>query len=193
MKFISGRAVGTALIAGLALAAQAGAHAEIGPSLIQKDSANAFTLMVPTEEKAPTVSVELDVPDGFQIGGFEDVPGVKRDVVATGTGDEAKVSKVTWSGLRVPAERMAFLRFAGEITGPAKDYVFKVRQTYANGKIVEWAGPEGSDNPAPVVTVKDSLGDSGTDTLAIVALILGGIALLVAISAFVSKSGRPLT
>ena len=63
-------------------------------------------------------------------------------------------------------------------------------QTYSNGEVVRWIGPEGSDNPAPTVTVQAAgasaaqpavaatSDDSGSDTLAIVALIVGALGLL---------------
>jgi uncharacterized protein YcnI len=183
-----------------AFAAQAGAHAKIGPSLVQADSSNAFTLMVPTEsEAATTTSVEMTVPEGFNIGSFEATPGVKREVVATGTGDEAKVSKVTWTGLKVPSGEGAFLRFSGYTLKPA-DYVFKVRQTYSDGKVVDWAGPASSDEPAPVVSMVKSLGGAGdeggdeeTDTLTVVALILAGLSLLLGLAGLARRGRRSLT
>jgi uncharacterized protein YcnI len=187
-------AFATAVLAAGAFAAQAGAHAKIGPSLITKDSSNAFTLMVPTEGSADTVSVTMDIPEGFNIGSFEAIPGVKRSTVQKGSGDEAVVSQVTWTGLKVPEGEGAFLRFSGYITGAAKDYVFKVRQTYSDGKVVDWAGPADSEEPAPVVSVKDSFaGDSGTDTLTVVALILAALALLLGLVGLGRRGGRSLT
>jgi uncharacterized protein YcnI len=187
----------TAVLTTGAFAAQASAHAKIGPSLVQADSSNAFTLMVPTEgANVTTSSVEMVVPDGFNIGSFEATPGVKRTVVATGTGDEAKVSKVTWTGLKVPEGEGAFLRFSGYTLKPA-DYVFKVRQTYSDGKVVDWAGPASSDTPAPVVSMVASLGggggEDGTDTLTVIALILGGLALLLGLVGLTRRGGRSLT
>ncbi|MGZ4257851.1 MAG: hypothetical protein ACXVRE_08825 [Gaiellaceae bacterium] len=67
----------------------------------------------------------------------------------------------------------------------SKTYSFNVRQTYSNGKVVDWAGEESSDTPAPTIEAKSSLGGSGTSTLTIVALavavvgvVLGAVALL---------------
>ena len=194
MKFISGRAVGTALIASLALAAQASAHAEISPPTVQKGDAQVFTLAVPTEEEgATTTSVQLTVPDGFGIDSFVAAPGWKRSVQATGKGEEAVVQQVTWTGGSTPTGEDSAFSF---LASPTKegDYTFKVRQTYSNGKVVDWSGAEDSDTPSPTITaVSDLGGGGGSDTLAIVALILAGLALLIAIGAFVSKSGRPLT
>src|SRR4051794_4556284 len=125
-------ALALSLAAGGAFAAQAGAHAHISPSVVQKGSEN-FTLVVPSEG-GTTTSVQVDVPEGFQIGSFEDIPGAERKVVATGSGDEAVISQVTWTGLKVPDGEAAYLRFQGR-TEKAGTFAVKVKQTYADGKV----------------------------------------------------------
>ncbi len=88
----------------------------------------------------------------------------------------------------VPLEEDAAFQFLAS-TDASKTYEFKVRQTYSDGSVVDWSGPESSDTPAPVVEAKSSLG-GGTSWVAILALALGGAALIVAIVALVSGSGR---
>jgi uncharacterized protein YcnI len=185
------------IAAGGLFAAQAGAHAHVSPSIVQKGSEN-FTLVVPSEG-GDTVSVELTVPDGFQIGSFEATPGVKRDVVAQGEGDEAVVSKVTWTGLKVPEGEAAYLRFQGR-SEDAGDFALNVKQTYADGKIADWSGDESSDEPAPHVVAVDSLGGAaagdggdGSDTIGTIALILSILALLVALAGVARRGSRSLT
>ena len=56
-----------------------------------------------------------------------------------------------------------------------------MRQTYSDGSVVDWSGPESSDTPAPHVEAVSSLGGGGSSTLAIVALVVAGVALVVAI------------
>lgn len=183
----------TMLTAGGAFAAQANAHAHVSPSVVQKGSDN-FTLVVPSEG-GNTVSVQLTVPDGIQIGSFEAIPGVKRRVVATGSGDEAVVSQVTWTGLKVPDGEAAYLRFQGS-TKAAGDLALKVKQTYADGKIADWSGPESADEPAPTLKVVDELGGGdggGSSTTGTIGLIVGIIALLVGLAAFARRGGRSLT
>src|SRR6476620_4047267 len=128
-------ALALSIAAGGAFAAQAGAHAHISPSVVQKGSEN-FTLVVPSEG-GTTTSVQVDVPDGLQIGSFEAVPGAKRSIVATGSGDEAVVSQVTWTGLKVPDGEAAYLRFQGQAKN-AGTVAVKVKQTYADGKVSNW-------------------------------------------------------
>jgi uncharacterized protein YcnI len=177
----------TALIS----ASSAWAHAEVSPPVVKASTSQLFTLAVPTEkEDASTTKIELTPPAGFSIDSFAPSPGWKRDMQSTGSGEETVIQKVTWSGGNVPTEEDAFFQFLG-IADSSKTYTFKVRQTYSDGSVVDWAGPESSDTPAPVVEAKSSLGDGGgSSTLEIVALVLGGIALVVAIVALVSGSGR---
>ena len=63
------------------------------------------------------------------------------------------------------------LQFVGDV-GAAKDYVFKIRQTYSDGTVVDWTGATGSDTPAPKVEAKSSLGGGGSSTLATIAFVL---------------------
>jgi hypothetical protein len=66
-----------------------------------------------------------------------------------------------------------------------------VRQTYSDGSVVDWTGPESGDTPAPVVEAVSSFG-GGTSTLEIVAIVLAGIALAVALVGLFVRSGRPV-
>ena len=60
----------------------------------------------------------------------------------------------------------------------AQTYTFHVQQTYSDGSIVDWAGPESSAAPAPTIQASNSLGGGGVSALTIVALILGALGLL---------------
>jgi hypothetical protein len=57
--------------------------------------------------------------------------------------------------------------------------------------VVEWAGPEGSEQPAAFVEGVSSLGGGGTTTLPIVALIIGAVGVLLGIAGLATR-GRPL-
>jgi uncharacterized protein YcnI len=179
------------LAAALISASSAWAHAEVSPPLVKAKSSQVFTLAVPTEkEDATTTKVELTPPAGFSIDSFAPSPGWKRDVKSTGSGEEAVIQKVTWSGGSVPTEEDAFFQFLGS-TDATKTYTFKVRQSYSDGSVVDWAGPESSDTPAPLVEAKSSLGGGGgSSALDIVALAVAGIAFIVAVAGLLSGSGR---
>jgi hypothetical protein len=68
-----------------------------------------------------------------------------------------------------------------------------VRQTYSDGSVVDWAGPESSDTPAPRIEAKSSLGGSGSLTLAIIALVVAGVAVVVSGLSLAMRGGtRPV-
>ena len=181
-------AAGVALVA----AASASAHARVSPPVTPAKSGQVFTLAVPTEkENAATTSIELTPPSGFDIDSFVPAPGWKRSVQQTGSGEEAVITKVTWTGGSVPTGEDAAFSFIAS-TDAAKTYTFAVRQTYSNGKVVDWSGPESSDAPAPTIEAKDSLGGGGGSLLGIVALVLAVVALVVAVVGLLAGGRRSL-
>ena len=181
-----------AAMSALAVAAEASAHAHVSPPVVLAKSGQVFTLAVPTEkEGATTTTIELTPPSGFAIDSFVPSPGWKRAVQSTGSGDSAVVTKVTWSGGAVPTGEDAAFSFLAQTTGTGS-YTFGVRQTYSDGTVVDWSGPEASDTPAPVIEAKSSLGGGGSSTLAIVGLALGVLALLIAVAALAARGGRPV-
>jgi uncharacterized protein YcnI len=181
-----------AAMSALAVAAEASAHAHVSPPVVLAKSGQVFTLAVPTEkEGATTTTIELTPPSGFAIDSFVPSPGWKRAVQSTGSGDSAVVTKVTWSGGAVPTGEDAAFSFLAQTTGTGS-YTFGVRQTYSDGTVVDWSGPEASDTPAPVIEAKSSLGGGGSSTLAIVGLALGVLALVIAVAALAARGGRPV-
>ncbi len=169
-------------VLGLLTAAPAFAHAEMSPPIALAKTLQLFTLAVPTEkENATTTEVSLTLPSGFSIDSFVPSPGWKREVQQTGSGENAVVQKVTWTGGKVPTDDDSVFQFLATASD-AKTYTFGVRQTYSDGSIVDWSGPESSDNPAPRVEAKSSLGGGGSSsTLEIVALALAAVALVIAV------------
>ncbi len=84
-------------------------------------------------------------------------------------------------------------RLATALPQDPGSYTFGVRQTYSDGSVVDWSGPESSDTPAPVVTALSSFGGGGSSTLAIVAVAVAAVALLLAVGGLLARGGRPLT
>ena len=175
-----------ALIVG---AGSAWAHARISPVVVESKQLQLFSLAVPTEkENLTTTKVELTVPQGFGIDSFVPAPGWRRQVQQTGSGEDAVIQKVTWTGGSVPTGEDSLFQFLADPSS-SKTFAFTVRQTYSDGSVVDWSGPESSDSPSPTIEAKSSLGGGGSSTLAIVALILGGAALVVAIVGLLSRKG----
>ena len=181
-------------VAWAALCAPALGHAVISPPVIEPSTLQVFTLSVPTErEGLTTVAIELTVPKGFAIDSFAPARGWRRKVSSTGSGEGAVVNTVTWTGGNVPTDEDAVFQFNASANA-AQTYAFKVRQTYNDETVVDWSGPESSDTPAPRIEARESLGGGGSSTVAIVALVTAGLAVLLGAAALLgARGGRPIT
>jgi uncharacterized protein YcnI len=177
----------------LAAAGAASAHARVSPSVSLSKELQLYSLAVPTEKANNTTSkIVLTVPTGFGIDSFVPSPGWKRVEQSTGSGESAVIQKVTWTGGKVPTGDDSLFQFLAQ---PSKSgtYTFHVQQTYADGSIVDWSGPESSDAPAPTIEAKSSLGGGGTSILAIIALVVGAVGVVLGGIALASRGGRQLT
>jgi uncharacterized protein YcnI len=185
--------VAAVVVASLVAASGAWAHAEISPPIAKSKTTQLFTLAVPTEKEGlSTTKVELRPPSGFGIDSFVPSLGWKREAQSTGSGENTDIQQVTWTGGHTPTEEDAVFQFLAN-PDSAKTYTFKVRQTYSDGSVVDWSGPESSDTPAPVIEAKSSLGGGSGSTLAIVAVVVAGIAALLAVVALATRGGsRPV-
>jgi uncharacterized protein YcnI len=180
-----------AALAALVGAGAASAHAHVSPPVVLSKVSQVYTLAVPTENSSDTTQIEFTVPAGFGIDSFVPSPGWKRTVESTGSGDSAVVSKVTWSGGKVPTGEDSAFSFLASPSS-SKTYTFGVRQTSADGSVVDWSGPESSDTPAPTIEAKSSLGGGGSSTLALVALIVGAVGAALGVLALVAGGRRVL-
>jgi len=190
------RALVLGVVAGLTaltFTASALAHAEMSPKVAVANELQLFTLAVPTEkENATTTTIELTPPKGFAIDSFVPAAGWKRTVQQTGSGEEAQITKVTWTGGSTPTEEDSSFSFLAS-TGGSGSYTFDVKQTYSDLSVVEWSGPESSDTPAPVVKAYSSFG-GGTSALTWVALALGAVGIVLGGIALLARGGgRSLT
>jgi uncharacterized protein YcnI len=169
-------------LAALLFSSTAWAHARISPPTALANQLQEFTLAVPTEKDgATTTSIELTTPSGFGIDSFFPSPGWKRSVAK---------NAVTWTGGSVPTEEDAAFSFLASTSGTG-DYTFTVRQTYSDGTVVNWSGPESSDNPSPVVKAVSSFG-GGTPLITWIALVLGIVGVVLGGIALLARSGREL-
>lgn len=185
-------ALAVATVTASIVAPTAFGHAGVSPPVVLEGHGQLFALTVPTEEDdLTTTGVELTVPQGFSIFSFGAVPGWKRTVSRQGSGHDARIGSVRWTGGAVPTGEAAVFQFVGLPDG-ARDYRLEVRQTYSDGSVVDWSGPDDSDTPAAVVEARSSFGGGETSTLGLVALVIAGVALLVAIGGLAAGRGRQL-
>ncbi len=182
-------ATGLAVAAALVLASTASAHARVSPAVSLAKELQLYSLAVPTEkENLTTTKIVLTVPTGFGIDSFVASPGWRRVVQQTGTGDAAVITKVTWAGGHTPTGEDSLFQFLAQPASSGK-YTFQAQQTYSDGSIVNWSGPESSDAPAPTIEAKTSLGGGSVSSLTIVALVLGGIGVVLGAIALFSGGG----
>lgn len=181
-----------AAVVALAVATAAGAHAKVSPPVVKAKDGQVFTLAVPNEkDNAKTTKVEMTPPANVAIDSFAPTPGWKLDVQKSGSGEEAVVEKVTWTGGSVGPNEYAQFQFlaSAQKTGTQ---TFKVRQTYSDGSVVDWTGPESSDAPAPSVDAVSSFGGGGGHgILTVIALVAAAIALALSAMTLLLRGGRP--
>ena len=118
------------------------------------------------------------------------------------------VKQITWTGTGRGIGRIGpgqFMDFPLSVQIPegsaGTTLTFKAIQTYSNGDVVRWIGAAGSDHPAPTLKVAAASGSGssgtaapaapaassggGSDTIGVIALIVGGIGLVAAAAALV--------
>jgi uncharacterized protein YcnI len=178
---------------GAVAAGSAFGHARVLPALAL-DQTQVFTLSVPNErEDATTNKVVMTVPEGFTVRLFDPVDGWTREAETTGTGEDERVSRVTWTADGEGTDEGALFHFTAG--GDAGTYTFEVEQTYSDGEVVSWSGPEDADEPASIVEVTSSLGgggDDGSSWLTIVALVVGALGVVLGGAALARSGGRSL-
>src|ERR1700757_4525830 len=84
--------------------AVASAHARVSPAVSLSGELQLYSLAIPTEKSGLTTSkVVLTVPDGFGIDSFvPPPPGWTMSQQTKGSGDNAVVTQVTWTGGHTP-------------------------------------------------------------------------------------------
>jgi uncharacterized protein YcnI len=143
-----------AVAAGAVLAAVPGtalAHAEfVSKTSVPANTDQKLTVNVPEEKGADVhnTKVVFVVPAGFAVSGCDE----KREwtcAVSEGSNGRSLVTYTRSSG----ADPDGRFTFGVHTPGKAGDYPFQTNQTYSDNTTNRWAGPPGSDNPAPVLKV----------------------------------------
>jgi uncharacterized protein len=153
----------------LAVPAAAQAHVTLQPNTATAGSFTVLDVRVPNErDKASTVKVDVQFPDGFASVSYQPVFGwtvkvIKKKLATPVQTDDGPVtdavSRMIWTGSRKGSGKIApgqFMDFpiSVQIPGKAGDVLtFKALQTYSNGEIVRWIGAPSAAEPAPRVKV----------------------------------------
>ncbi len=114
----------------LVFTSAAAAHSSISPPIAKAKTLQQFTLEVQAEKQdARTTQVEVTFPDGFNVETFPATPGWKRSEVRQGSGEEAPVQSVVWTGSEKSARADPVFHFTGTLDSD-KTYGVRVRQLY---------------------------------------------------------------
>ena len=164
---------------------------------------NASTTKVDVQFPSGFIFASYEAEPGWKVT----VKRKKLDTPVTAEGEKftEEVSQITWTGSGADGKigPGQFKDFGLSVQIPDKagtKLKFPAIQTYSNGKVVRWIGSESSEEPAPLVEVtaasgekpasttssstdeeKSSSDESGNDdskTLSIIALIVGGLGLV---------------
>jgi uncharacterized protein YcnI len=111
------------------------AHIDIEPKETIPGRWETFILNVPTETESPTVEVQLDIPEGFEV----EAVGHQTDWnMAIRRDTRGFVREIVWSGGQIPPltfEEFKLLAKAAKSPGP---YEWQARQRYADDQESTW-------------------------------------------------------
>jgi periplasmic copper chaperone A len=211
--------LGAALVAVLALAPTAVAHVTLQPEEAPAGGFTRLDVRVPNErDSGDTTKVDVQFPPGFLSVSTEPVPGwnikitkrkLDKPVEQFGEQVTEEVGRVTFTGGSIrPGEFQDFGLSVGVPDKPGSTLSFPALQTYSNGEVVRWIGPPDSEEPAPQVKLtaaeaeaggggaqpaapaaQEGDDEGGSDTLAIIALIVGIAGLAAGLAALFLRRG----
>lgn len=187
----------------LLTATPAAAHVSVSPEEVTEGSTATLTFHVPNErDDASTVKIDVAMPESapFRSVSVQPVAGWTHDVTRAGD----SVTRIAWSGGEIgPGEFVELSISVGPVPEVEK-LEFPVLQTYDSGEVVRWIDPvvDGEsepEHPAPTavvtsgdasgahgeLTVSDGGDGDGTDPLAFLALLVAGIAIVLAVAALI--------
>jgi periplasmic copper chaperone A len=159
----------TVALAALAFVAIAQAHVTVHPNALPSGGFTVINVQVPNErDKASTVRVDVQFPNGIYIASPAVTPGWKTRVITKklpkpveiepGFSVSSRVDRVVFTGGRIGPGQ--FLSFPVSIKAPAAKagtlFTFKALQTYSNGEVVRWIGNPTADAPAPQVLIRSA-------------------------------------
>lgn len=133
----------------LAATGVAWAHVNVSPEEVPGGGYEKLTVTVPTERDVPTTEVRVEVPEGFTVLGVLPVPGWDYEFEE----EAGEITAVTWSGGEIGPREFQEFTLQTRTPEEAGEYAWNALQTYEGGEVVEWTGPEDSEEPASVVRV----------------------------------------
>lgn len=134
------------------------AHVIVTPHQVGIAATQDFTVNVPNEKDNPVVSVRLLMPDGLSSVVPNTVPGWTIDTKKKGSGDNAPITEIDWTGGSIPVGQRAEFIFQAQVPEKLTTLVWKAYQTYSDGTVVSW-----DIDPAAMKNVSDKQQDAMAD------------------------------
>jgi hypothetical protein len=169
-----------------AFAAPAWAHEEINPATVTVGKPTYLTFSAANEEKVDLVGVTLKAPAGLNFGGTTRSP-------AGWTVDRTD-TQISWSGGTVKPDNFEQWGFEVEGAGQPGSYTYTAQLKWSDGKTDSVTVPiTAKAAGSGTTTTKKAAAPKTSNRRATVALLLGFIALIIAIVALVMgrRSGGP--
>jgi uncharacterized protein YcnI len=164
----------------------ASAHVVVKPAQVGVGTFQTFTTGVPNEKDLATVAVKVLIPDGLESVSPTVKQGWKIDVAKQGTGDDTRVTEISWTEGSIPTGQRDDFTFSARVPANETQLNWKAYQTYSDGSVVAWDG-SGGGTPYSTTAVLNDLADSGTKGsaesgvalyISILALVISGISAL---------------
>lgn len=171
----------TALGAGLLIcmiAAPAFAHVTIQPDEAPTGAFFKFAIRVPNESDVPNSEMSVTFPENLIFVSFQPKDGWTRKVTmktldepieSSGATIDEVVDTVTWSGGPINPGEFDEFYFSAKVPDEPGELEFTAEQTYDDGEVVTWSGPESGEHPSPranIVTVPVEEGHGELSVLA---------------------------
>lgn len=159
MRFHRSYSLGFLLSFGLLFvsAIPASAHVIVTPKTVGVAAFQTFSVAVPAEKDTPTIGLRLLIPQGVKFVTPNVHPGWTIDVKKNGTGDDAIVTEIDWTGGSIPPDQRDEFSFNAQVPAKETTLKWKAYQQYADGSTVEWvhdptSNPEDDSAPPPYST-----------------------------------------
>lgn len=144
--------IGSILMAVFFFVGTALAHVEVTPNQGKAGTVQKYVVSVPSEKNINTTEVKLEFPEGVTIETISPLSGWTSSYHSADVGGaQSIVWKATSGGIK-PQESVDFIFVAKNPNQPGQIH-WDATQTYQDGSVVHWNGPEGSDYPASVTTI----------------------------------------
>ena len=121
------------------------AHVTVKPGEVGSASYQVFTVNVPNEKEIPTVSVKVLVPDSVASVTPTKKAGWTISTEKEGSGHDAKVTSITWSGSEITDGLREEFTFSAKTPVEPTELQWKAYQTYADGTVVSWDQKESEE------------------------------------------------